>query len=490
MSSKQTFRGFVSCHNNNYKRHGPENPPFMSVPTFIEWFFAWASAMKIDFREPCKFCEGKPYVLACDGTKIGINFKNTFVSPIERPQTSVEIQAPNRLLDRCFIKTNVKTDKVRKLFSQARICFHKLSKLILANNFEEFRLQNLESISNLTEYLPEEGRNAYLKMIDENTPTLIRKGYASVFVLLARDACVDAVIPFRIAHECAQVAELTLLNLTDTDAINNFAFKLKYFCSELSHLISISMSEYGIVAPEILQLILCCANMVLQIHAQNVPAEPAIEIANSYNPPKYGRAYYFTKSGCQLRQMRLFDVDKDNRSNYDDIPGDPCNKIFPQVSKQGTSYLFLWFCPFHGHCYGFHVMPRSEGRKDAAASLYTHLKEGPSEIFYDYACGLSEYNHNRESGFYKNTRYFHDIFHGYMHKCSKAFHCHRLLGFNTLNTSVCEQFNSFIQNVKASCKLMTQCHFTFYMQFFIHQWNMQKRISFEKRHQISHSSTK
>ena len=44
----------------------------MSVPTFIDWFYAWASGMKIEFRETCKWCDGKPSVLACDETKVGI----------------------------------------------------------------------------------------------------------------------------------------------------------------------------------------------------------------------------------------------------------------------------------------------------------------------------------------------------------------------------------------------------------------------------------
>ena len=150
--------------------------------------------------------------------------------------------------------------------------------------------------------------------------------------------------------------------------------------------------------------------------------------------------------------------------------------------------MFLWFCPFHGQCYGFHLIPGSEGRKDVAASLYTHLNEAPKELFCDFACSLSEYNHNRESGFFQDTRYFHDVFHGFTHKCTKAFHSNRPFGLNCLNTSIYEQFNSFIQNIKASAKLMNQCHFKFYLQFFIYQWNKQKRSNFEKRCRIARAS--
>ena len=82
MSFKQTFRGFVACQNNRYMRHDPNGPRFMSLPTFIDWFFARASRMKIDFRQRCSHCVDRSKILACDGMKIGINFKNTFVRPI------------------------------------------------------------------------------------------------------------------------------------------------------------------------------------------------------------------------------------------------------------------------------------------------------------------------------------------------------------------------------------------------------------------------
>ena len=146
---------------------------------------------------------------------------------------------------------------------------------------------------------------------------------------------------------------------------------------------------------------------------------------------------------------------------------------------------FLWFCPQHGHCLGYHIITGSEGRKDAHASLYTHLHKPPSNIFYDFACSLSEYSKNRESGFFADTRFFHDIFHGYSHKCCHTYKCNRLDGMNAINTSICEQFNSFLQRIKSSAKLMKQSHFSFYVQFFIHQWNLKILQSNEKRMNIA-----
>ncbi|KAL3885943.1 hypothetical protein ACJMK2_025974 [Sinanodonta woodiana] len=50
----------------------------------------------------------------------------------------------------------------------------------------------------------------------------------------------------------------------------------------------------------------------------------------SYNPAKFGRAYYFTPHGNQLREIPKYTMDKiSHNSNYDDEPAraeEKCNK--------------------------------------------------------------------------------------------------------------------------------------------------------------------
>ena len=90
----------------------------MSVKTFIDWWFGWASRMKIDFRTPCDACDGIPKVLACDGTKIGIAFKSMFVDSIETVSDDVDvIETPSRRNDRSFLKG----DKTAKLLLK-KVC--------------------------------------------------------------------------------------------------------------------------------------------------------------------------------------------------------------------------------------------------------------------------------------------------------------------------------------------------------------------------------
>ena len=72
-------------------------------------------------------------------------------------------------------------------------------------------------------------------------------------------------------------------------------------------------------------------------------------------------------------------------------------------------------------------------------------------------------------------------FSSFTHKYSPAFRCSRLNGLEQTNTSICEQFNSFIKRIKASARLLTQPHFTFYLQFFIEQWNEMQQENIRKK---------
>ena len=136
--------------------------------------------------------------------------------------------------------------------------------------------------------------------------------------------------------------------------------------------------------------------------------------------------------------------------------------------------MFLWFCPQHGNRYGFHIIDGSEGRKDPANSLISYLKVAPQVIFYDFACSLEEYCFNWESGYFGNAKFYHDIFHGFSHSCSPAYKNKFISGVRGVNTSICEQFSSYLQCIKASAKHMSQVNFMFFVQYMTHIWNKSK----------------
>ena len=120
----------------------------------------------------------------------------------------------------------------------------------------------------------------------------------------------------------------------------------------------------------------------IDIHQGDIRSEAASSITDSCNPPKFGQAHYFNREGTQIRETRKFECDN---AKIGDSNHEACTKKYPQVAKRGSTFLFLWFCPLHGHCYRDH---RSEGRRDSACSLYNHLEVAPEIIYYDFACSL------------------------------------------------------------------------------------------------------
>ncbi|XP_057302291.1 uncharacterized protein LOC130636556 isoform X1 [Hydractinia symbiolongicarpus] len=466
VNSKMTFSGFVSCCQEKCKIL---DSYFMNVNTFINWFFGWASRMRIDFRQLCPGCDGPSPFLACDGTKIGLTFKNLCVEPIEKATKEAPTNVKKSRLDRCFLRSEEKSPSSKKQFAAARLFLRNLCCDVLSGKLD--CLQKYDQLQSLLTYIPNSCVPSFVTMVQAKISIGLRQAYAAVFKLLSYDSCIDALIPLKICDEFMAFLELCELNSSTDELKISFIHKMRHYNCEIATLLSVT--EPG---TDVIQLFFYCCTLVKKVHEDNIDAVAAAPLENTYNPPRFGRAYYFTEHGKQLREVRSFPVDTKDQQNFDDTPDEICQKRFPQVSKKGTSYLFLWFCPKHGHCLGFHIIPGSEGRKDPAASLYAYCEHPPEVVLYDFTCSLSEYVHNRESGYFKDTRFFHDVFHGYTHSCSSAFRYNGLLGFEAVNSSICEQFNSFMQKIKTSAKLMSQTHFTFYLQFFIYIWNKKKEF--------------
>ena len=109
----------------------------------------------------------------------------------------------------------------------------------------------------------------------------------------------------------------------------------------------------------------------------------------------------------------------------------------------------------------------------------------PKDIYYDFACQLSEYCLNREPELFKNTRFWHDLFHFIGHLCGVNFKSGRVLGLEDVNTEICEQVNSFLQCIKYTGAHLSQDHFTFFLQFFLCLMNRNKTKRYQKQASIA-----
>ena len=116
LASKQTFSGYRKIVQARYERL--TSPcPFMSLNTFIKWWFSWAAAMNIDFIQPCFSCGNDVKVLAADGTKIGITLKQANVVPIETQEDHmIALPTNNRRFNRTLINnSNTKKEDRKKI---------------------------------------------------------------------------------------------------------------------------------------------------------------------------------------------------------------------------------------------------------------------------------------------------------------------------------------------------------------------------------------
>ena len=286
-------------------------------------------------------------------------------------------------------------------------------------------------------------------------------------------------MPNYFVEECLTfIEQLNTVPVTH-EFVTNFCRFLRQFSPELSYLLGFSFA-YNCDTIDVIQLIHCIEKFVHCMHEHDVVPDEPEPMINTYNPAKFGRVCYFHRHGCQVRKMRGFTADKTSvNNNFDDIPSSVCKNSFPQVRKKGTLYLFLWFCPIHFHCYWYHIIPGSEGRKDMAASLYTHFEKVPDKMF----CTISH-------SVYQNLRIIVNLDILRIRLSFMMFFTD--IHINTQQHSdVIAYLNSMQQthqNVKASAKLISQIHFCFYFQLFIHEPT--KKGVFPKKEQCSlvHSS--
>ena len=266
-------------------------------------------------------------------------------------------------------------------------------------------------------------------MLDDLPHELLKK--AAVFInLLSYDSSFISIIPlewYKLVLECA---ESNFSHLADLDML----------CPELVSMIDAFRSDYFVILLDFLKGL---ETRLCQIHDNDIEPQLANPSPNSYNPAKFGRAYYFTNTGEQQSVARPLSLE-----NFAKIE---CKKYYPNTHSKGSSYLFLWFCTLHGHCYGFHMIDGGEGRKDPCYIVYIHIWKNLQKLYFMIlhvvwmnTCVTGSLVSS------KKKRCFHDIFHGYTHKCSQVFQAKRLNNINCFNTSICEQFNSFIQTIKYS----------------------------------------
>ena len=440
----------------------------MSVTLFCQVAFAWMASQRIDFRKSRDpYCGDCPTALVCDGTHQG---------PCHR---LCEIAA---VPDIC----KATDDSIRKLSHQkftrtllvgyagsntiTRKYFKALMNLISErNNGTTFELDN-GKFKDLTDALCLPVRALLKLLVDDQFENVeLTKAVTRLFTLLSSEAALVAIFPF---HQLDKLEDI-ISTIADHGSMSTKEFLV------LTDISGIELKETFLAArnsnhlPLLCQAVIAMIGQVRNVHGLDEELTME-EQPNSYEP-NIGTAYYFTASGNVLRKLPSYEANSKNQTGTD---GEKCGKKFPKVTKGGYSQVFVWMCGQHGYSYGFHIIPNHEGPKDAFSSMLKYKKDPPKAIIYDFACALSAYCLSREPHFYRQTQFFHDIFHQYNHKCGTAFRLSRFPNVQ-VNSEIAEQFNSYIKRFKYTATHLSVDKYSFLMQYAIHKWNVRitKKLS-------------
>lgn len=482
-SSRLTFTRFCKQITYLYQSSGQNSAPFVSNRTFIDAFFCWIISFHYDFRQEIDpFCGYDPKCLACDGTKVGVALKTLKLpNPITKPDTEDHIHNEIGRNERCLfhypdknLLTSSEYNSRCKCIRQARVFLNAFCRNghQAFDTVEQFETEKANMVR-VIGWMERDGLLQFVNLFLDRSPpsSFVATSGKLLKLLLKQFSAVSCVVPFTYADHLISMCEELDRGVENVDA---GIARAREYCLEIADLIQLGIVHN--LTPVVTKFLLELANFVKKIHSQDRPPPPPQPIPGTYNPPA-GCAYYFTPHGSQVRKMPHYKEEKTVPEDFD--PEEPvCKKDFPLVSYKGFGYIFLFFCPYHGHSYGFHIIQGGEGRKDPFSAIFKYKPTPPQELYYDFACQLTEYCLNREPGFWRCVRIWHDLFHGVTHKCHPLFISTRILGLLGTNTSICEQFNSYLQAVKYTGSHLSQLHFVLLIQFMIVQWNRAKTEKF------------
>lgn len=164
-----------------------------------------------------------------------------------------------------------------------------------------------------------------------------------------------------------------------------------------------------------------------------------------------GQNYCMLQKQSAFKVRTSWPVPKGMRTmHYDDQSADGCSKKREYViGHKAKTGMFIWICMRHQTVVGFHVYKHGEGRRDPLMSLYKFKYDAPSQVFIDCACLSEESALNWLPEFFIKTQFFHDVFHGFAHVCSRRYSHKFQTHMSGYNTSIMEQFNSFLQPLRA-----------------------------------------
>ena len=195
------------------------------------------------------------------------------------------------------------------------------------------------------------------------------------------------------------------------------------------------MNRAGVVWPEMAKF----ADLSLVTNAQ-ASSQP--------NPAVDGFRSFMTPDGTSVRNTWPLPRDA-IKQIHSETNCEGCSKAtVQQHSHSQRTGLWITLCMVHETIIEYHLIKNGEGRRDCLIPLFRFKKEPPEAVFCDTACFCEESGLKWLPGFFKHTKWFHDLFHGYAHVCPSVFTCSTTPRYSWVNTSLMEQCNRFFQSIR------------------------------------------
>ena len=251
---------------------------FMQLPRYTEWWFGWTSHMKLDFCMKCSSCKGCN-ILACNGTKLGVNFSNAFVDPIELLDDMMAIPTEMRTNDRCFIVTSDKSHP--SFFQSLRSHLRAQHKTGQDDGSILNKVAFVEKTNVLKDIIPEQSKKLFTQMESSEGLTVVeRKKIAKHFMHLSYNSSVDTIIPMEEADNITNFLSNCQVGYSDLSTVLMFTNHQHKFKKEIAEVISTSAmaSPQGIPSSEVISHLSYLASFVESIHSVDLPAEEPVPI--------------------------------------------------------------------------------------------------------------------------------------------------------------------------------------------------------------------
>ena len=273
----------------------------MDVKCFRDWWFSWASHQEIDFRQQCFSCGSSPKILACDGTKIGPRATLIKLDPVERIQGEDTHETTTRKLNRCFISSPYDHSESKKC-RDARIHLRYICDLVQNKVKEKDLLPDLQKKANdmlLLSLLPKESIDLFLRFSETSLMPTLLNPTVELFRYLSREAPLRSLIPLEILPDlnelCIASDECKYIDVSSALA------RTRKQSPVISTFIRASFSEDFLSADADCISLLKYLIRRVEIYKSTIVTEvDSMPIEGSYNPPRFGRAYYFRTDGKQI----------------------------------------------------------------------------------------------------------------------------------------------------------------------------------------------